>query len=179
MISFKPGEKPRVEYKTRDLYKFYKEYTDTPVSLELYSNIRRDYFTFIYSKIINENFSFRLPFRLGLLRIFKFKRKLKLDENGNVDKSKLPVNYRATLNLWEKTYPGKTKEEILKIPNRRYIYMLNEHTNRYSVIFFWDKVSSNIPNQRFYKIDVPRDIKRKLAERLKTDKKLIDSYYEK
>jgi hypothetical protein len=175
---FKRGKRKNIaDYKTRDIFKFYKK-DEGIVEYKVFSNIVSEFNGMIMRLIIDEAHEFVMPSRLGSLRVRKRKVKLELNADGKIDKSKLTPDWFKTRKLWDEIYKDIPIEEINKIPNKRIIYNLNEHTDGYRFIFYWDKVTSNILNQSAYRIQVTRDWNKYFAIRLKSDKKLKNIYYE-
>lgn len=175
---FKRGKRKNIaDYKTRDIYKFYKK-DEGIADYLVFSNITSEFCGEVMKLIINEGYEFSMPARLGSLRIKKKPVKLELDEKGNIDKSKLSPDWSETRKLWNEIYKDIPAEKIKEIPNKKIIYNLNDHTDGYRFIFYWDKVVSNLPNQSAYRIKVTRDWNKYFATKLKEDKKLKNIYYE-
>jgi hypothetical protein len=147
------------------------------VDYSTYCSVIREFNNKLAGALISEALEFNMPFRLGRVRIKKFRQKIELDENGDIDKKNLPVNWKKTKELWCDQYPGLSKDEIKKIPGKQVIYHLNEHTSGYRCKLYWDhKKSSNIKNNRAYSAMFTFSNRRKLASMLKTDCKI--NYYE-
>lgn len=103
----------------------------------------------ISNKIITESFEFRVPYRLGSLRIKTNKQTIKFTD-GKLDTRKNPINWNATVSLWKETYPDMSMDEIKKIPNKKIIIHVNEHSNGYIMRWYWDKRVCNISNNSAY-----------------------------
>jgi hypothetical protein len=151
-------------------------YNRDKVDYKTYCSVIREFNSKLADALIMDALEFTMPFRLGKVRIKKFKQKIKLDENGEIDKKNLPVNYAKTWKMWFDTYPGLTREEIKQIPGTKVIFHLNEHTSGYRCVLFWDRLSCNVKNNRVYSIMFTFTNRRKLASMLKTDCKI--NYYE-
>lgn len=161
---FKRGKRQfKTDYSYKDLYAFYKDNRFNNVSYKIYIEVLKRYFDLIMPMIIEDNLELRLPQRLGHFRIRERDYEIKLNEKGEVDKRHLQVNYKKTKELWAKKYPGKTAEEIKEIPNKPLVYHLNEHSDGKIYGFYWDKVISYVPNQKYYKIKVIRKWKNYLS----------------
>lgn len=165
------------------MYCRYKERADdihelngSVVDYATYCSVIRSFNNRLADSLIIDAMEFKMPFRLGKLRIKKFKQKIKLDENGNIDKKNLPVNWKKTWDMWFDIYPGLDRAEIKKIPNKKVIYHLNEHTSGYRCVLFWDKINCNVKNNRVYSAMFTFTNRRKLAYMLQTDQKI--NYYE-
>ena len=163
--------KIKIDHKSEDLYKYYVNKNKgkaTIVNKSTYNSILKDFFLEKFNHIIYQNETFRMPARIGDLRVRRRKSNLKLDAEGNLDKSKLKVDYRKTLKLWQEMYPGKTLDEIKEIPDRKIVYHMNDHTDGDMVHFNWDKITSNVKNQSAYRYKATRTLKRRLATAVKT-----------
>lgn len=132
-----------------DAYKLYREEYTRTVGRQLYSKICQDFNKNISNKIVKESYEFKIPFRLGIIRIRAFKPKL-LIKNGKIDTSKLLPNWKATKELWGKIYPGLSKEELKKIPNKKIVIFINEHSDGYSYKWVWDRRLAKFRNMNFY-----------------------------
>ena len=53
-----------------------------------------------------------------IIKSFKIEPKI---VDGKLDKNKLAPDWNTTWNYWYKTYPNKTKEEIIQIDNKKLI----------------------------------------------------------
>jgi hypothetical protein len=146
------------------------------VDYKTYCSVIREFNNKLAEALINEALEFTMPYRLGKLRIKKFKQNIRLDVNGDIDKKNMPVDWKSTKELWKKEYPGKTMEEIRKIEGKKRIFHLNEHTSGYRCKLHWDKIGCNVRNNRIYSAMFTFSNRRKLASMLKTDCKI--NYYE-
>lgn len=137
---------------TKDFYKFYKSSIEKNTVYDItktqYTAILKYLNTEISKLIITENFEYSIVPNMGILCIRKYKKKLKLDEKGNLIKTKLPVNYMATKQLWERD--PKMKEA------KKLIYFINEHSDGYMFKFFWDKTNCRTTNKNFYMFKASR-----------------------
>lgn len=149
---------------TKEMYKHYKNNVEKnsvyDVTKTVYTKILKEINSKIMNLIITTNYEFVMPYRLGTLSIKKFKTRLKLDENGNLIKSKLPVDYGKTNLLWKLDPEAKAKKKV--------IYFLNEHTDGYRHVFHWDKRSSNITNKSIYTFKASRENNRNINKALLT-----------
>jgi hypothetical protein len=178
MLNYRRGKRKVIaDYKTDDIYKFYKQkYGDEALSRKAFMKILKETLPELVKLMIFENFEFSMPARLGTMRIKKKLVEPKLDENGDLDVRSLSVNYKKTKELWEELYPDKTPEEIKEIKDKPLVRELNEHTDGYRFIWYWDRLTCNIPNQSAYSIDMTRTYDRQLSNAAKTIKNL--DYYE-
>jgi hypothetical protein len=139
-------------YTMPDMYKDYLNKIDknTPydISYSLYRDIVSLYNKKIYDKLL-EGFNVILPYKLGSVQIIKKRMYFKTQQN-----KKLGID-------WENTNKyGKL------------IHHLNEHSDGYKFLFFWDRYKKmSTPNSKYYKLIPTRTLKRELASIIKKDKK--------
>lgn len=139
----------------RTSYKFYKEKTDNPVSLSVYTKITAAYIKFLMDKVFDQ-FEVTFPFNLGTLSIQGVKEKVKFDEDGKV--IGLSPNWRLTKQLWDRD--PKAKEQGKKV------YNTNEHTGGIRYRFLWSKKRILIPYKTIYALRLSKDNKRRLYDEL-------------
>lgn len=136
---------------TNDLYKFYKEkYGKNALDEKLYKTLLYELNKNISDLIIRNSFEYRIPFKLGHLRIKKNKLKLKIID-GKIDPLKNLPDWSATWDYWHEIYPDKSHKEIKKIIGKKRVYQLNKHTDGDIMRWYWDKRSANVVNQTYYK----------------------------
>jgi len=181
MLSFKRGNRKEIaNFKTLDVYKLYRQRRrDKELDYVEYGQFARILQTFnenIINLMVHENVDFNMSHRTGSLRVRKKPVRVKLKDNGDVDKRNLSVNWKKTKEYWIKKYPGLTAKQITDIPNKKLIYELNEHTEGNRFVFYWDKITCNLINQSAYVFNPTRSNKQKLTVALKTIKNL--NYYE-
>jgi hypothetical protein len=138
-----------------------------------------------YNKFINELLktygeiivkeAFELKFhRLGSIRI-KSKKLSLLDENGKFNKG-VKVNWVATWEYWNAKYKGKTREEILQIPDKTLIRFTNEHTENEYYYHFWYKERSVVKYRILYKFLPSRQFSRLIAKTVKEPNRKVFYY---
>ncbi len=178
MYKIKRGKtKIKVDYGFKELYKFYKSGAENPIPSEILNKLLREYNNEILRMVIYDGLDYSMYFRLGSIRIKKRDNSLRLGEDGEVE-NKLKVDWPKTHSLWTSKYPNKSFEELKKIRGKPLVYHLNEHTDGYVFRWFWDKVTSNIPNQSAYRFRAVRGIRREAAKAWKTYPELKNLYYE-
>jgi hypothetical protein len=159
MLAYRRG-KSRViaDYSFDDIYKYYKSlYKDKSyLSKKQVKALYKEVFTEIAKMIVLDNLQFRLPANLGYLRIKKKYVEPTINENGELDTRRLSIDWKATKKLWQERYPGMSSEELKKIKNKPVIRELNEHTDGYRYVWYWEKLTSTVPNQTAYYIDMTR-----------------------
>ena len=177
-----------------ELYKFYKEtliykgkrfrskhleFKDKHrfiIDRKTFSNIIKDFNKEIARLIIDENMEFRMPANLGTIRIRKYKKILKFNEDGTIIKKYLGIDWPATIKHWGELYPDKTEQEIRLIKGKPRLRYLNEHTDGYVFKLYWNKHRCAIVNKRFYRLVLSRTNKRRIAYQLKNNSNA--NYYE-
>jgi hypothetical protein len=162
--------KNKERYGPKEIYKFFKnKFTKKEIECSSFvgytkfAGIIKDFNKELSRMIIEEAVEFKMPLRLGYVRIKKFKRKYIILADGTVDKSNQSINWKATWELWYKQYPGKTNEELKQIHGKPIIYHLNEHTDGYGFFLYWNKKGSNAINRSVYSMIFADDNKRHLA----------------
>jgi len=138
------------DYGTKDYYKYYKE-NNGKVNNKLYSSILRDFHKGVADILINNEYSFKLPARLGVITIKKVKLFVKMDKNGNMI-TNYPINHKATRELWARD--PKAKEA------KRRVRFENKHTNGYKYEFKYLNSFANFPNKKIYTMTFNRLMKR-------------------
>lgn len=163
-----------IQHTVRSNYKeFKKEHPE--VSYKQYMAVYEDFIYAIVHKIIEESADFRVPQRLGDIGIRKTKIKKELQPDGTVKSLNRPVNFKATIELWERLYGTTDKKELKKIEDKPLVRFNNNHTGHYTFFICWDKRTCNVKNQSRYKFLPCRKFKRMIKEI--TAEKTID-YYE-
>lgn len=125
-------------YTIRDMFKDYHK-IDENMSYFRFKRILDKFNEIIKEKILNASESFKMPCRLGLIAIVKYK----------------PKTY--TSKSLSKDY--KTSKELNKT-----IYHLNEHSNGYKYRLYWSKNKNTFPDIYKYNLSLVRQNKRKLAQ---------------
>ena len=163
-MHFKRGKrKYKTDYGRKDLYKYYKDNYPNNVDYKTYVEVISRYWDLIIPMLIEEALEIKFPSKLGHFRVRQKEYEFKLREDGEVDKSHLAVDYKKTKKYWEELYPDVLPENIKAIKDKPYIYHLNEHSDGKRYLFYWDKLISNVANQKFYKIKMIRKWKNYLS----------------
>lgn len=164
--------KYNADYTIEDVYKFYKaqckEKGTEPIDITVFRKIIKYYNQEVCKSIVYNNDEFRLPFRLGYLRIKKYKTKFKIDKDGNLKTSYLKPDWKATKELWEKNEEAKE--------NKKIVYHTNRHTSGFYYKWFWDKRVCNIKNSSVYSLVMTRGNKRMIPEAVKNNEDI--DYFE-
>lgn len=168
--------KIKIHYGIDDYYKYYiscfktKQIQDKKnpfiVDKKKYVAVIEDYHKLLREEIVTNRFDFELPYDLGMLGVRKFKPKLGIDDNGKLI-NKLPVNPRATVELWNKNPEAKEKKVLVRYTNK--------HTNGYVfTIHFFKKYKAKFKNKTLYSFETVRDFKQQLKK--KAELGIIDAY---
>ena len=134
----------KADIKEADFYKYYRKNSSNPVDKAVFSQFSKKLGTGIIRLITIDGVEVILPWRLGSIYLKRKESKVYFDENGDVDKRKMRTDWNRTLKHWEKLYPDKTMDEIKAIPNKKYFFHLNEHSNGYKYRWYWDRITSNV-----------------------------------
>lgn len=152
------------DVKTPELYEFYKGRVENPLSYAQFSRVIQDVNKNCIYKLALTGQEFRLPAGLGVLYISKRKILPKFDENGKLDIKNLKPDWKKTKELWATKYPDVSAKDLKAIKDKPIIYFMNEHSDRYRMLFNWDKRTCNIMNQSFFAFSVVRTLKSEVAK---------------
>jgi len=132
-----------------DIYKFYTEKYEKKVSFSTYKKLCYEFNERVSDAIIRESFEFKMPYRIGSLRIKANKQKI-IVNNGKVDTQKMAIDWGSSHKMWEAEYPNLTRKEIMAIPGKKVLVYTNDHSNGYIMKWYWDRRLSNVKNQSLY-----------------------------
>lgn len=164
-------------------YTLYKEeYED--IDKSIYLDIAYDITAAISDMIIKESLEYRLPGKLGFLRIRKKKHELKII-NGRIDLNKNIIDWGRTWEYWNSQYPDLPRKEINKIKGKKVLFQTNPHTDGEVMSWYWDKNTCTIKNNTVYSFSPVKGGIFKgffrgrlgLSAWIKSDKKTNDYYY--
>lgn len=142
----------------KDYYNSYIK-SNPKISKSLYNNIITDFNEGIRNEIINNGLTYQFPYTNFQLLIKKHKRKPKI-VNGKLINS-IPINWKATNELWEKDSEAKEKKILIRFTNY--------HTFGYVFRILFKKYNSNIKNKSLYKFKNNRKLQRELSKRILDD----------
>lgn len=140
----------KMDVSTRDVYNHYKEHYNGKISYAMFNKMCKHFNLTVADRIIRESLEFKLPFKLGSIRIRAAKIKIKLNDNGRIDTVKMAIDWPSTKKMWREMYPDKTMKEIYAIPNKKLLVYTNDHSNGYIMRWWWDKRLVSIKNQGLY-----------------------------
>lgn len=159
------------KYGIREAYKFYKSYAENPVSYKLFREVWISFIEKVVDGIVTEGKDFTMPFRLGSVGIRKQKIRVKMNEDGSIDKRYLRPDWKATKELWARDEEAKKTKRI--------VFHLNKHFGGYNCKWFWDKSTCAVKNQSAYSLTMSRKNKRKLAAAIFNEELEVDYYEQK
>lgn len=133
-----------------------------------YCAILSDFNKAIIGEIIYDNFEFILPARLGTLSIVKIKPTVRVDKKTGKIGYSLPINWKATKELWADDIEAKEKKILVR--------HLNEHTNGYLCKWRYSKHKATYRWKSAYSFLMCRPSKNELAKFLQ-DPTRESNYY--
>jgi hypothetical protein len=108
---------------------------------------------------------FKMPCKLGSIGVIQQQQKIKFNEDGEIIKRNMCIDWNSSIILWRKLYPEcKTKEDFKKIKNKPICYYTNEHTDGRIFRFGWKKKMSALRNRSVYLFDVGKQYKNELRD---------------
>jgi hypothetical protein len=158
--------KIKVHYGRADMYKHYIESTEKKpegiqVSYSDYCTVLNKFNKDISKAIMENAYEFILPSRVGIIRIKKYKPKIKVKDNGELITNNLAVDYKATNELW------RNNPEAKKAGKK--VFHLNNHSDGYRYIWYYSNYRNNLPNKSLYRFIPTRTNKRELSKLIKDD----------
>ena len=157
----------------KDFYKYYQKNAKlTKVDRVKYNGFLKEVLETFGKLIIEEGLELKLN-QIGKIRI-KTKMLNLIKSNG--DLSKLKVNWKATWDHWFSRYPNLSREEIVKIKDKKLLYHDNEHSNQEYYVHYWNNFTSNLKYKSFYDFKPSRQYSRLLAKVIKDPNRKIFYY---
>ncbi len=141
-------------YGTNDFYRYYVKNGGT-LSRGLYGDILRDLNLLIGEQILC-GYSFKMPARMGVLAVTKKKEFVDFKDGRAV--TNRPIDFKSTLEMWEK-YP-ETKEQ------KKLVRFLNRHTNGYIYKIAYNRHYATFKNKSVFSFQINRWLKRGLAKKI-------------
>jgi len=139
----------KVDLTIRDVWKKYKSERNTKVDEKTFKGVLCDLNKIIADKMIRESFEYRLPFKMGFLRVKKSKLRIRI-KDGRVDRNKNIIDWKSTLDYWETKYGTRDRKVLRTIPDKLVIFHINEHTNGEVMRWYWDKTTCLVPNKHMF-----------------------------
>ncbi len=154
-------------YGTPDYYRFYKK-NGGALDKSAFSRILRASNAALVEEMLESAEQYSLPYGLGQIVFRKRKNKAFMTDKGL--KSNSPVNWKETMELWEKDSHAHRNKIRVKYSNM--------HTGRYS--FKIRCFGRKFKNKEYFMMTFKRSLKRAFADRINTyNKPKIDAYINK
>ena len=154
-------------YGTTDYYRFYKK-NGGALEKSAFSRILRAANKVVAEEVVDSAETFTLPYGLGQIAFRKRKNKAFMTSKGL--RSNSPVNWKETMELWEKDDHARRNKITVKYSNM--------HTARYS--FKIRCFNRRFENREYFMMTFKRSMKRAFADRINTyNKPKLDAYIEK
>lgn len=90
--------KNKVDNNMQTLWEYYKKNYNNPVEKKVYTKVCYTFNKMVSDAIVKESFEFKMPFKLGKLRIRTLKQKIHFDGN-KLDYKKMYVDWKASQDL--------------------------------------------------------------------------------
>jgi len=138
-----------MDYSYRDIYDYYKERFGNKLKYKEFKALCVDFNKLLSNAIITESLEFKMPYRLGSLRIRAKKQRIIL-RDGKADIQKMAVDWPSSRKMWQEQWPNLSMKEILEIPHKKVLVYTNDHSNGYIMRWYWDKRLAYTKNQNVY-----------------------------
>ena len=148
-----------------ELYRYYKKNLEGQFSSSEYSKILKEFNRRIIEDVLLTEKIFYLPFGLGQISVKSRIPKVELNDNFEVVKHNIPINWKGTNQLWERDAEAKAQKKL--------IYYDNRNTNDKVYRVAWDRDGCRIAGMKAYMFTPSRRLKRTLAKCLNENGKLI------
>ena len=143
--------KVRNSYGVAEAYNYLRKNSDLPYGIQQFMKIVREVGNIIREKL-SEGEEIILPEHMGKLEIRKRGTYIKFQDNKL--KTNLPIDWNATLNLWEEDQESFAAKRIVRRENK-----IVHH-------IFYNKHSANYKNKVFYHFKPNRELKLKLCKNI-------------
>lgn len=158
--------KAKRDYGLTDYYKFYRKRYNK-VDKATYNSLLSEFNEGILELIIEEGLTYQMPYLYLELIIKKDKRKPKI-VNGKLHNN-VPVDWKATKELWDKDPEAREKKIRVRFKN--------SHTSGYVFRIFCKKFKCKLRNRSLYKFKPSRKFQRSLSARINDpDKDNFDAF---
>lgn len=138
-----------------DAYKMYRKANKKSViDHKKYIEICHLFNKIVSDKIIRESMEFKIPHGLGTMRIKSVKHTFKTVD-GKLDKRRSGVDWKKTKDMYSQMYGTNDWDELKDIPNKKVVIYTNEHSNGYTMKWYWARKNSCIfTNRLMYSVKV-------------------------
>ena len=138
-------------------FKRYKKESEQPLDARVYNVFLKDLLQSYSEAIVEEGLELKLG-KLGRIRI-RSKQLHFFKKDGTKAKSLRP-DWKKCWELWEKKYPGLSRDEITELTKKPIVYHDNSHTQGEFYEHFWDKTTAVTKYQKFYNFNASRQYSR-------------------
>lgn len=156
-----------VTHTLKHIYKMYvakkEEKNQTPLIESKFKGVAYSFMKGLSDLILKEAFEYKIPARMGYLRIRSSKLKYKI-RDGRIIPKKGIINWGECRKLWYEMNPGLTLKEIKLIKDKPIIFYTNEHTNGEVYRWYWDKHTCMVPRHTIYTFEPVKQNRIKLGE---------------
>ena len=159
-------KKIKIDYGIPDYYKFYNGRYNKFIDKKIFNDIITDFNLGLQDLIIEENLIYLMPYLNLELILKKEKRKPRI-VNGKLINN-LPINWKATKELWEKDKEAKEKKLLVRVNN--------SHTSGFIFRIYCKKFKCSLKNRGLYKWQTVRPFARKVTKAINNPDKIIDAY---
>lgn len=139
---------------TNDYFRYYKQNGGT-ISRREFGDVLKDINLKLADKIL-EGYSFKMPFRMGILSVTRKKEFIGFKDGKAV--TNRPIDYKSTIELWNSNPQAKEDGKLVRF--------LNKHTNGWIYKINYNKYYANYKNKSVYSLQANRKIKRQLAKNI-------------
>jgi hypothetical protein len=115
----------------------------------------REFNGYVRDRISTKGAEYIIPNRIGKIELRKKKTEVKIGEYGNIINN-LPINWKATRELWAESDTAKEKKTKIRYTN--------EHTDGHTFRIFYRTSKANFKNKSIYKMQFNRGMKRQLSQ---------------
>lgn len=142
-------------YTTEDAYRIHRKSSEFPMTRKEVRIVMKE-FSEVCFDLLTEGYQITLPFNLGGIKIKSKEISLTENERGHVIG---PVNWKKTLDLWERSEEDKK--------NKTLIYYTNEHSEFMTYRVSWLKTLTAKGGRLFYHFQITKQLKEKLSKLIK------------
>ena len=156
----------KADYGSGDYYNHFIKTTGmTHISRSLFGEIIREFNSHVRDRISTKGAEYTFPGRIGKVELRKKKTEVYIGDNGKIVNN-LPINWKATRELWHEIPLAKEKKTK--------IMYTNEHTGCHTFRIFYRTSKANFKNKSIYKMRFNRTLKRQLSQSIFAGK--IDAF---
>ena len=148
------NHKIHCSYGSNDYFIYYKQHGGT-LDRHVFGLILKDLNLLIADEILS-GYSFKMPARMGVLAVTKRKEFVAFKDGKAV--TNRPIDFPATLKMWEDFPETKEKKQLVRF--------LNKHTNGYIYKIAYNRSYATFRNKSVYSCQINRYVKRKLAKNI-------------